>query len=67
VEGCTVGSGEVPGERKPVMRDDSDDGDDNKCLNETYSNICICKILLHAFPIQNGLKQGDAHYFSTLF
>jgi hypothetical protein len=26
------------------------------CLNETYSEVCIGK----AFPIQNGLKQGDA-------
>jgi hypothetical protein len=30
------------------------------CLNETYSKICIGKHLSGAFPIQNGLKQGDA-------
>jgi hypothetical protein len=30
------------------------------CLNETYSKICIDKHLFHSFPIQNGLKQGDA-------
>jgi hypothetical protein len=30
------------------------------CLNETYSKIRIGKHLSGAFPIQNGLKQGDA-------
>jgi hypothetical protein len=30
------------------------------CLNETYSNVCIGKFLLHTFPIHNGLQQGDA-------
>jgi hypothetical protein len=30
------------------------------CLNEAYSKICIGKHLCGAFPIQNGLKQGDA-------
>jgi hypothetical protein len=30
------------------------------CLNETYSKICICKHFSDSFPIQNGLKQGDA-------
>jgi hypothetical protein len=30
------------------------------CLNETYSKILIGKHLSGAFPIQNGLKQGDA-------
>jgi hypothetical protein len=31
VVGCTIGSsGEVPGERKPVIRDDDDDDDDKK-------------------------------------
>jgi hypothetical protein len=30
------------------------------CLNKTYSKICIGKHLCHIFPIQNGLKQGDA-------
>jgi hypothetical protein len=30
------------------------------CLNETYSKVCIGKYLSDSFPIQNGLKQGDA-------
>jgi hypothetical protein len=30
------------------------------CLNETYSNVRIGKLLSDKFPIQNGLKQGDA-------
>jgi hypothetical protein len=30
------------------------------CLNETYSKVRIGKILSDKFPIQNGLKQGDA-------
>jgi hypothetical protein len=30
------------------------------CLNETYSKVCIGKNLSDNFPIQNGLKQGDA-------
>jgi hypothetical protein len=30
------------------------------CLNETYSKICIGKHLSGAFPVKNGLKQGDA-------
>jgi hypothetical protein len=30
------------------------------CLNETYSKIHISKHLSGAFPIKNGLKQGDA-------
>jgi hypothetical protein len=30
------------------------------CLNETYSKVCIGKHLSNCFPIQNGLKQGDA-------
>jgi uncharacterized protein YbaP (TraB family) len=30
------------------------------CLNETYSKIRIGKHLPGAFPIKNGLKQGDA-------
>jgi sorting nexin-29 len=30
------------------------------CLNETYSNVRIGKYLSGSFPIQNGLKQGDA-------
>jgi hypothetical protein len=30
------------------------------CLNETYSEARVDKILSDKFPIQNGLKQGDA-------
>jgi hypothetical protein len=30
------------------------------CLNETYSKVCIGKHSPDSFPIQNGLKQGDA-------
>jgi sorting nexin-29 len=30
------------------------------CLNETYSKVCIGKHLSDHFPVQNGLKQGDA-------
>jgi hypothetical protein len=30
------------------------------CLEETYSKVHIGKHLSDAFPIQNGLKQGDA-------
>jgi hypothetical protein len=30
------------------------------CLNETYSKVCVGKLLSDIFPIQNGLKQGDA-------
>jgi hypothetical protein len=30
------------------------------CLNETYSKIRMGKLLSGAFPIKNGLKQGDA-------
>jgi hypothetical protein len=30
------------------------------CLNETYSKVRIGKHLSDKFPIQNGLKQGDA-------
>jgi hypothetical protein len=29
-------------------------------LNDTYSKIRIGKLLSDKFPIQNGLKQGDA-------
>jgi hypothetical protein len=29
-------------------------------LNETYSTVCIGKNLSAAFPIQNGLRLGDA-------
>jgi hypothetical protein len=35
------------------------------CLNETYSRVLIGKNLCDKFPIQNGLKQGDA--LSPLF
>jgi hypothetical protein len=30
------------------------------CLNETYSKVHIAKHSSYSFPIQNGLKQGDA-------
>jgi hypothetical protein len=30
------------------------------CLNETYGKVFIGKHLSKSFPIQNGLKQGDA-------
>jgi hypothetical protein len=30
------------------------------CLNETYSKVRIGKHLSDSFPMQNGLKQGDA-------
>jgi hypothetical protein len=30
------------------------------CLNETYSTVRISKYQSDKFPIQNGLKQGDA-------
>jgi hypothetical protein len=30
------------------------------CLNETYNEVRIGKHLSESFPIQNGLKQGDA-------
>jgi hypothetical protein len=30
------------------------------CLNQTYSKVRIGKHLSDSFPIQNGLKQGDA-------
>jgi hypothetical protein len=30
------------------------------CLNEKYSKICIDKHLSDSFPIQIGVKQGDA-------
>jgi hypothetical protein len=36
------------------------------CLNETYSKVHIGKNLSDAFPIQNGLNQGDA-LLSMLF
>jgi hypothetical protein len=32
----------------------------NMCLNETYGKVRIGKHLSDNFPIQNGLKQGDA-------
>jgi hypothetical protein len=31
-----------------------------RCLNETYSEVRIHKHLSDSFPIQKGLKQGDA-------
>jgi hypothetical protein len=30
------------------------------CLNETYNKVHVGKLLSDKFPIQNGLKQGDA-------
>jgi hypothetical protein len=30
------------------------------CLNETYSKVHVDKLFFDKFPIQNGLKQGDA-------
>jgi hypothetical protein len=30
------------------------------CLNETYGKVRVGKHLSDNFPIQNGLKQGDA-------
>jgi hypothetical protein len=30
------------------------------CLNETYSKVRIGKHFPDNFPIQNGIKQGDA-------
>jgi hypothetical protein len=30
------------------------------CLNETCSKVCTGEHLSGAFPVQNGLKQGDA-------
>jgi preprotein translocase subunit SecD len=30
------------------------------CLNETYSKVHVGKLLSVKFPIQDGLKQGDA-------
>jgi hypothetical protein len=30
------------------------------CLSETYRKVRVGKLLSHKFPIQNGLKQGDA-------
>jgi len=35
------------------------------CLNETYNKVRIGKNQPNAFPIQSGLKQGDA--LSPLF
>jgi len=35
------------------------------CLNETISKVCLEKHLSDAFPVQNGLKHGDA--LSALF
>jgi hypothetical protein len=30
------------------------------CINETYSKVHVGKLLSDKFPVQNGLKQGDA-------
>jgi hypothetical protein len=46
--------------------DKSDSSDSDNCfeefmnLNETYSKVCIGKHLSDKFPIQNGVKPGDA-------
>jgi len=32
----------------------------NRCLNETCSKVRVGKLLSDTFPVQNGLKQGDA-------
>jgi hypothetical protein len=36
------------------------------CLNKTYTKVRIDKYLSDKFPIQNGLRQGDA-LLSLLF
>jgi hypothetical protein len=35
-------------------------------LNETYNKVYIGKNLSDSFPIQNGLKQGDACFLTFL-
>jgi hypothetical protein len=35
-------------------------GRQKMCSNETYTEVCMGKHLPDTFPIQNGLKQGDA-------
>jgi hypothetical protein len=30
------------------------------CLNETFSRVLVFKRLSDIFPVNNGLKQGDA-------
>jgi hypothetical protein len=30
------------------------------CLNETYSRVWVGEHLSDRFPVENGLKQGDA-------
>jgi hypothetical protein len=30
------------------------------CLNETYTKVCMGKLLFDKFLIQNGMKQGEA-------
>jgi hypothetical protein len=42
------------------------------CLNETYSKVRVGKHLSDSFPVQNGLKQGDAlspllFYFASVY
>jgi hypothetical protein len=34
--GCTIGSREVPGERKPVIQNDDDDDDNNNNNNNNF-------------------------------
>jgi hypothetical protein len=36
------------------------------CLNETYREVCVGKLLSDNFPIQNGLKQEDMLYRQCL-
>jgi hypothetical protein len=38
-----------------------------KMYLETYSNVCISKNLVGAFPIQNGLKQDALSPFLSNF
>jgi hypothetical protein len=38
---CTIGSIEVPGERKPVIRDDYDDDDDDKIIMYPLITITV--------------------------
>jgi hypothetical protein len=36
------------------------------CLNEICSEVCICKYLSDAFPVQNGLKQSELFFSFAL-
>jgi hypothetical protein len=37
------------------------------CLNETYSKVCVGKLLSDAFPIQIGLQQEGVSSLPLLF